>query len=201
LAYGAVDPLQWGRSEAAVDFHDVKGDLESLLAPAIVSAQPVDHPALHPGRAASLSVDGRLIGVVGELHPRWRQAYELPLAPIVFELELDALLARPMPDVQRLPRHQPVLRDLALVVAETVSHDDLTSALRADPAGLVRSATLFDIYRPKVGGADPCADERSMAFRLEIIDDTANLTDSAIDAAVAAALARVVQATGARLRG
>jgi phenylalanyl-tRNA synthetase beta chain len=201
LAYGAVDPLQWGRSESVVDFHDVKGDLESLLAPAIVSAQAVDHPALHPGRAASLSVGGRVIGVVGELHPRWRQAHELPQAPIVFELELDALLARPMPDVRPVPRHQPVLRDLALVVPETVNHDDLTAALRADPAGLVRSATLFDIYRPKAAVADLRADERSMAFRLEIIDDAANLTDSAIDAAVAAALDRAVQTTGARLRG
>jgi phenylalanyl-tRNA synthetase beta chain len=200
LAYGAGNALQWGAPDTAVDFHDVKGDLESLFAPAILHAEAVDHPALHPGRAAQLRVNGRVVGVVGELHPRWRQNFELPHPPIVFEVELDALLDRPMPEVEPVARHQAVLRDVALVVPDAATHDELLGALRADPAGMIRSATLFDIYRPKSVGTDLSAVERSMAVRLELQDDTTNLTEAAIDNCVTAAIVRAAIAVGARLR-
>ncbi|MBL8351530.1 MAG: phenylalanine--tRNA ligase subunit beta [Burkholderiaceae bacterium] len=201
LAYGPVDATQWGLEERAADFFDLKGDVETLLAPRAVEFRPDAHPALHPGRSAKVLVDGQAIGFIGELHPRWRQGYELPLAPMVFELDLAAVLVRPVPAFQTIARHQAAIRDLALVVPETARHDGLIAALRADPSGLVRSATLFDVYKPAAGTADLAPGERSMAVRLELLDDTANLTDERIDAAVAAAVARAAQALGARLRG
>jgi len=78
-------------------------------------------------------VDGAAVGFVGELHPRWRQAYELPTAPVVFELDLAALLARDVPEFKPLPRHQSVWRDLSLVAKEAVSHEALVAAIRATP--------------------------------------------------------------------
>jgi phenylalanyl-tRNA synthetase beta chain len=69
LAYGAADQLQWGRAEAKVDFYDVKGDVEALLAPAKPVFEPAEHPAMHPGRCARVLLDGKAIGFVGELHP------------------------------------------------------------------------------------------------------------------------------------
>jgi phenylalanyl-tRNA synthetase beta chain len=200
LAFGPVDETQWGRPERAVDFFDVKGDIESLLAPRRVSCQPTDHPALHPGRSALLLVDGQAAGVLGELHPRWRQAYELPHAPIVFELALPAVLQRPVPTATPIARHHSAWRDLALVVPEQAAHDALLGALRADPQGLVRGATLFDVYKPTQPVADIGDHERSMAVRLELLDDHGTLTDERIDAAIAAALARAAAAVGARLR-
>jgi phenylalanyl-tRNA synthetase beta chain len=92
------------------------------------------------------------------------------------------------------------LRDVALIVPEATTHDELVGALRADPAGMIRSATLFDIYRPKSAGTDLSAVERSMAVRLELLDDTSNLTEAAIDHCVAAAIVRAAMAVGARLR-
>ena len=201
LAYGPVDATQWGAKERAVDFFDVKGDVEALLAPRAVRFEAADHPALHPGRSARVLVDGQSIGVIGELHPRWRQAYELPQAPIVFELALHAVTTRPVPAFQPIARHQAALRDLALVVPESATHDGLLGALRDDPSGLVQSATLFDVYKPGTPGTDMAAGERSMAVRLELLDADATLTDERIDAAVAAAVARAAQAQGARLRG
>jgi phenylalanyl-tRNA synthetase beta chain len=136
---------------------------------------------------------------VGELHPRWCQGYELPSghgAPVLFELELDALLARPQPQASPLPRQQSALRDLALVVGERVSHDALIAALMDDASGLVRSARLFDLYKPKDGAAA----ERSMAVRLEIRDDDTTLTDERIQAAKAQAVERAALRLGARLR-
>jgi len=200
LAWGPVDQLQWGAPERQVDFFDVKGDVEQLLAPRAVSFVAAEHPAMHPGRCAAVLVDGQAIGHVGEFHPRWRQAYELPTAPIVFELDLAAVQARAVPQAQPLPRQQAARRDLALVVHERVRHDALMAALRDDASGLVRSATLFDVYRPKADAADFAAGERSLAVRLELLSDDATLTDEIIDAAVAAAIARATAAVGARLR-
>jgi phenylalanyl-tRNA synthetase beta chain len=147
-----------------------------------------------------VEIDGRAVGFVGELHPQWRQQHELPQAPVLFELDLAALQQRPLPAFTSLPRHQAALRDLALVVPESVTHDALLGALRDDPAGLVRSAVLFDVYKPAQPGADMAAGERSLAVRLELLDADATLTEERIDAAVAAALARAA-AAGARLRG
>ena len=201
LVYGPVDGTQWGAKERVVDYFDLKGDVETLLAPCAVVFEPAAHAALHPGRSARVRVDGQAIGWIGELHPRWRQGYELPQAPIIFELDLGAVLARPVPAFQAIARHPAAVRDLALVVPESASHDGLVGALRADPSGLVQSATLFDVYKPSASTADMASGERSMAVRLELLDDTTTLTDERIDAAVAAAVARATQAQGARLRG
>jgi phenylalanyl-tRNA synthetase beta chain len=195
-----VDELQWGRKEQAVDFYDVKGDVEALLAPRQATLTPSTHPAMHPGRCALVTVDGRAIGHVGELHPKWRQVYELPQAPVLFELELDAVLDLPLPQFEAVPKQQPVYRDLALVVQDSVTHDALRACLAADPEGLVRAATLFDIYKPATAAAGLQAGERSLAVRLELSDDVNTLTDELIEAALSHALARAALAFGARLR-
>jgi len=200
LAWGPVETLQWGEQERNVDFFDVKGDVEMLLAPRAVSFVPAEHPALHPGRCAAVVVDGRSIGHIGELHPRWRQGYELPSAPVLFELDLAAVQQRDVPQAEALSRQQPARRDLALVVQESVRHDTLIDALRDDASGLVRSATLFDVYRPAQGAADFAPGERSLAVRLERLAEDVNLTEEIIDQAVGAAIARAGAACGARLR-
>ncbi len=199
LAYGDADALQWGVPERAIDFFDAKGDVEALLAPLPVRFAASEHPALHPGRSARVHVQDRAIGWVGELHPRWCQGYELPSgqgAPVVFELDLDALLERPLPSAMPLPRQQSALRDVALVVGEGVTHDALIAALEDDASGLVRSARLFDLYKPK----DSDGHQRSMAVRLELRDDEVTLTDERIEAAKQQAIERAATRLGARLR-
>lgn len=200
LAYGSAEAQQWGSKERAVDFFDVKGDIEALLAPRALTFVPAQHPALHPGRCARVEVDGQAIGHVGELHPRWRQAYELPQAPVLFELDLASVLSVPVPVFTPVSRQQSVWRDLALVVGEQVHHDALMQALQADPTQLIRGTTLFDIYKPAAGAAGWEAGERSLAVRLELRDDEATLTEERIELVVSAALSRAAQACGARLR-
>jgi phenylalanyl-tRNA synthetase beta chain len=201
LAFGAAETLQWGVRERGVDFHDVKGDLEALLAPRRATFTPAEHPALHPGRCAAIELDGRAIGVVGELHPRWRQAYELPGAPVLFELDTEALLERALPAYAGLPRQQPAWRDIAVIADERVTHAALMEAIDAAPTDLVRSARLFDLYRPAAATADMAAGERSLAVRLELRDDAATLTDERIGAAVAQVLDTLKHRLGVRLRG
>lgn len=208
VAYGPADVLQWGRKEQPIDFFDIKGDVEALLAPMRATFEPSTHPAMHPGRCARVLVDGRVIGHVGELHPQWRQGWELPQAPVMFELELDAVLQRAVPKFKPVTKHQPVERDLAIVVAERVTHSEVMSAVEsAVPASTLRSAVLFDVYRPKVARAGEeavaggvAAGEKSLAVRLTLGRDDASLTEAEIDAAVQAVVAQVVARTGGRLR-
>ena len=201
LTYGSVDALQWGAKERSVDFFDVKGDVEALFAPKVVSFVAATHPAMHPGRCARVEVDGVPVGHVGELHPRWRQAYELPSAPVLFELELDAVLKREIPQFQPIQRQQSAWRDLSLVVKDSVTHAALLQTIRATPTPLVRSAQLYDIYKPASPSSDIGAGERSMTVRLELLDDEATLTDERIDAVVAQVLAGLSSGLGGRLRG
>jgi phenylalanyl-tRNA synthetase beta chain len=192
--------LQWGCDERAADFFDVRGDIEALFTPLRPRFVAAPHPALHPGRSARVEVDEGAIGWVGELHPRWVQRYELPQAPVLFELELAELLRRPVPSPRAIPRHPSVVRDLALVVGEAVTHDAVVAALSDDSQGLVRSVRLFDLYKPKAATASLGARERSLAVRLELRDDEGTLTDGRIDDAMSAALQRAQQRIGARLR-
>ncbi len=200
LAFGSADAVQWGAPERPVDFFDVKGDIEALLAPRQASFVPSEHPAMHPGRCARVELDGVAIGFVGELHPRWRQGYELPAAPVLFELDTAALLARDVPGFAPIPRQQSAWRDIAVVAGEGVTHDALMQVVRAANAGLVRSARLFDIYQPPAPTADIGAGERSLAIRLELLDDETTLTDQRIDAVVAEVLQALNQRLGVRLR-
>jgi phenylalanyl-tRNA synthetase beta chain len=200
LIYGAADNLQWAQKEQGADFFDIKGDVQALLAPRQASFVADTHPALHPGRCARVMLDGQTIGHVGELHPQWRLAYELPHAPMLFELDLAAVLAVPVPTFSPVPRQQSVQRDVALVVRDDVTHDALTACLLDDPAALIRNVTLFDIYKPAKGAAGWNDNERSLALRLELLDAQATLTDERSNSAVAAAVARATLAFGARLR-
>ncbi len=209
VAYGANDVLQWGRKEQGIDFFDVKGDVEAMLAPLRATFEPGTHPAMHPGRCARVLMNGKLIGHVGELHPQWRQSWELPQAPVLFELELDAVLQRAVPQFKAVAKHQAVERDLAIVVAERVTHSEVMAAVEsAVPASLLRSAVLFDVYRPKAvrpgeehaAGGAVAAGEKSLAVRLTLGRDEASLTEAEIEAAVQAVVTQLVARTGGRLR-
>lgn len=202
LAYGAAEQLQWGASDAKVDFFDVKGDVQALLAPRQATFEPAEHPAMHPGRCARVLQDGREIGFVGELHPKWRQSWELAHAPIIFELDLDAVLARDVPVFQPVSRQQAVERDIAVVAAENVTHAAVMDAIHAGaPKGVLRSAVLFDVFRPKAGSAGGLAEgEKSLAIRLALGTDNAALAEADIESAVQAIVQSLADKVGARLR-
>ena len=179
--------------------------MQALLAPLQATFQPAEHPAMHPGRCASVWLGERCIGHVGELHPKWRQSYELAQAPVMFELSLDAVLARDVPVFQAVSRHQPVERDIAIVVKESVTHAAVMDAIRKPGSSLLRDAVLFDVYRPKkladgsTSGA-LAADEKSLAVRLTLNRDDATLTEEEIETVVKDAVQSLVQHVAARLR-
>jgi phenylalanyl-tRNA synthetase beta chain len=197
ICQGSVDALQWGMSERAVDFFDVKGDVQALLAPRVAEFRASEHPAMHPGRCAAVWLDGQCIGHLGEMHPRWRQQYDLAQAPVLFELDWTAVLQRPVPVFTPVSRHQAVERDLAIVVQESVTHDAVMHAVRNVDSAWLKSATLFDVYRPKLADGQ---NEKSLAVRLVLNRDDATLTDEAIESTVASVLKSLTERVGARLR-
>jgi phenylalanyl-tRNA synthetase beta chain len=196
LAAGPAAPEQWGVPARKVDFFDVKADVEALLAPHAASFERIEHPALHPGRAASVGIDGKLIGLVGELHPQWVQKYDLGAAPVVFELDLDAVLDRPLPRYREVSRFQSVVRDLALVVAQGMPAQALLDGLRAAAPAIVREVELFDVYQGK--GVDP--DKKSLAFRVVMQDTEKTLSDGEVDAVMAKMIEAAAQKFAAKLR-
>jgi phenylalanyl-tRNA synthetase beta chain len=205
MVSGNQDILQWGRKELGADFFDVKGDIESLMAPLMPTFEPAVHPAMHPGRTASIWLSGQLIGYVGELHPKWRQSYDLSCAPLMFELELDATLQRKVPVFKNVAKHQAVERDVAVMVNEKVSHSDLMKSVWAAPTmGHLREATLFDVYRPKPSNDSSNLPEhssdKSLAVRLKLNSDEATLTEEQIEAIVQSVLEVLIRDVGARQR-
>ena len=200
LAFGPADAVQWGISERAVDYFDVKGDIEALLAPRQARFVAAEHPAMHPGRCARIELDGQAVGFVGELHPRWRQSYELPVSPVLFEIDVTALQECVVPVFAALSKRQAAWRDIAVVAGEQVSHEGLMQAIAAADTTLVRSARLFDIYKPAQPVSGIASGERSLAVRLELLDEEANLTDERIDGVVAEVLRSLQRRLGVRLR-
>ena len=201
LAFGPRQPTQWSVKDTDADFYDVKADVEALLAPHTGTFKPAQHPAMHPGRCAEIFVDGASVGFVGELHPQWRQSYDLPKAPVMFELSLDALLARQLPHATPVPKRQRVERDLAVWVDEGVTHDQIIHVSTATPTGgLLKQVTLFDIYRPKAADGAPAPTRKSLAIRLVMGSDDATLTDEQTEQVVASVLKSLHDQLGAELR-
>ncbi len=205
LISGSVDTLQWGCKDAGNDFYDAKGDIEALLSPRKPVFVSASHPAMHPGRCAQVSLDGHAIGFVGELHPKWRQAYDLAVAPMLFELDLDAVLKRDVPAFAPVAKHQAVQRDIAVLVSESVTHAALMASIMAAPTGgLLRDAKLFDVYRPKATKDNQASlvpqHEKSLAVRLTLNNDAVTLTEDQIELAVKAVVEQLTKDIGARQR-
>lgn len=196
LAAGRAAPEQWGLSAHPIDFYDVKADVEALFVPHRVEFAKVEHPALHPGRSAEVLLDGRSLGVLGELHPRWVQKYELGTAPVVFELDLSALLETPFSSYDEVSRFPAVTRDLALVVSQTQTAGSLLSALQAAAPKIVQEITLFDVYQGQSLGEA----KKSLAFHIVMQDTQRTLEEAEVDSVVALLLEVAQDKFGASLR-
>ena len=204
LAYGSFVAEQWASANRAVDFFDVKGDLERVLDPIHFVTEAAQHPALHPGRSAQIFLkthSGKTsVGWVGELHPGLQQAYELPQAPVLFELDLDPIRELGLPQPAELSKFPAVQRDLALVVKQHVSAQSLLDTMMASEQNFVRAIELFDEFRPKAGSSSMADDEKSLAFRVLLLNPNETLQDLQIDAVMASLLSAVEKKCAARLR-
>jgi phenylalanyl-tRNA synthetase beta chain len=177
ITYGSRLPEQWADKTPAADFYDAKGDLEAIAAPVKLEFRPGQHPACHPGRCARVWAGDREVGVVGELHPRLQLKHELPIAPVLFEIDTDVLLSGRAPRFSGVSRMPVVRRDLAVVVAEALPAGAILEAIRASVPACVREVEVFDQYRGK--GVEN--GRKSLAFRIVMQDTAKTLKDAEVE--------------------
>ena len=201
---GPVAPASWREQEPArIDFFSLKGVVEALLTGlqlSEVTFDPVSHPLFAPGRSARVAVLGAAVGVLGEIHPQVRAAFDLAVSPVCLaELDLDRLLARMASSypVRPVPRFPPVLEDVALVVEEAVPASALSAAIRAAGGPLLADVRLFDVYR----GEQLASGKKSLAFSLSFQAADRTLTDAEVEAEKRRILEAVSRELGALLRG
>ena len=196
---GDAQALQWGLPTRKVDFHDLKGDLESLAAASGAQLQfrPSERAFGHPARSAEVYRDGVAIGWIGQIHPRLARAMDIDADVYAFELDLEALSARALPRAGELSRFPAVRRDLAFLVPEQVAWSALEATIRQAAGPLLRELNLFDRY---VGqGVEPGF--KSLAMGLILQDKSRTLTDRDVDAVVAEAVTAIEREHHARIRG
>ncbi len=196
---GEAQAVQWGLPTRKVDFHDLKGDLESLAAAsgAVLEFRPSARAYGHPARSAEVFRDGVAIGWIGQIHPRLAKAMDIEADVYAFELDLEPLSARRLPRAGELSRFPAVRRDLAFLVPEQVAWTDLAATVRQAAGPLLRDLNLFDRY---VGqGVEPGF--KSLAMGLILQDKSRTLTDRDVDAVVAEAVTAIEREHHARIRG
>ncbi|MBR3424792.1 MAG: phenylalanine--tRNA ligase subunit beta [Neisseriaceae bacterium] len=194
LAFGNAHNEQWGESNRRVDFYDVKGDVENLLS-GDIEFQVTCHPALHPGRSATVLQNGTPVGIIGELHPKWVQKYDLTHAPVVAELDFEAVMSCRKNAYTPVSKFQAVRRDLAFVVEETTNSDKLLKQLRKAATNLVKSIDIFDVYR----GQGLPENTKSIAVKIILQSFDKTLQDEDSEQTIAALIA-AAEEIGAKLR-
>ena len=201
VACGHARAEQWAEPKRTLDFFDVKGDLESLIAlsaaPEAWSFDATDLPPwLHPGRSARVLRGGLVVGMVGALHPALQRQLDLP-ETCVFEVKLEALRERVIPEAQALPHFPWIRRDIAVEVEESVEWAQIARAIRSGLRTMMNEPVLFDCFR----GPGLSAGRKSLAIGLILQDSSRTLTDQDADRSVAEVVKLLEGEFGARLRG
>ena len=198
-AYGGVLPEQWGAETREVDFFDIKGDVEALLARVGVRADYVadEHPALHPGQSARVVLDGRNVGWIGMLNPELERKLELEQPFGLFELDIDAMSLGNVPRFEPLSRFPAMRRDLALIVEDGVAAGDVRDAIEDLGLAEVREVQLFDVYVGK--GIEN--GYKSLAFGLIFQGFSSSLTDDGVESILSRIMDELSRRFAAKPRG
>ncbi len=197
--YGQSDPLHFS-GDRAVDFFDLKGVVDGLgmiNGGAELNWGPSEHPALAPGQTASVSLDGKVLGVVGRLHPKLARELDLPKPLFLADLALSPLLCGQVTAFKAISRYPKVLRDLAIVVDGGVTWQQIVDAITGLSDARIQSVKLFDMYR----GMGVPEGRHSLALSLSLQDPEKTLDDTAIQELVDQVVQVLHEQTGAELRG
>ena len=202
LHCGEVWPDAWAQDKREVDFFDVKGDVERLLAfcghnPADIEWQPSSDTLCHPGRGATLMLDGQRAGLVGELHPNRRRQLEIEQPVCFFELAVEALSRCPRAKFEEPSRFPQIRRDIAVLVKRDLPTSNLLAAVREVGDELLRESDVFDVYQ----GSGIEESDKSVAIRLIFQTSGRTLRDEEVSVRLERILDTLRRRYNARLRG
>ncbi len=200
LCMGPTLPEQWGAKAQSVDFFDIKSDVIGLLQItgdlADLRFEPAQHPALQPGQTAVITRGDEQVGVIGKLHPKHSKPFELKRDVFLFELDASVALASRAPKAESVSKFPSIRRDIAVVVDDKISADELIGAVASSSPGLISSVRIFDIYK----GPGIEAGLKSVALGLILQETSRTLTDEDADHAMAAAIQELQDKFAAELR-
>ena len=194
--------LSLGAYGGGMDFYKLKGAVESILeAMRIEGAEYAavrDNPSYHPGRCASVSVNGKTIGVFGQVHPTVQKNYGSDLELYAAELSLDALIENQgaEPTYKALPRFPAVTRDIAVVADREITVGEIEKTIRVSGGELLRDVRLFDVYE----GPGILPGKRSTAYSMTLRSDEGTLTDDHADEVMTNVLTALREKLGAERR-
>lgn len=191
---------QWGMPRRAVDFHDLKADIEALLVLAGIGQsarfETGQHPALHPGQTAEIRIEGKRIGRMGVLHPATQSRLALDRQVVLFEMQLAALRNGKIPIFHEFSRFPSIRRDLAILVEETVSAQMVLDCVQKAAGELLVNLELFDEYRGK--GID--SGRKSLALGLTLQDSSRTLNEDDVERVMTQVMTALQTGLGARPR-
>ncbi|MBF0469782.1 MAG: phenylalanine--tRNA ligase subunit beta [Gammaproteobacteria bacterium] len=204
VLYGTSLPEQWAVTAKEVDFYDLKGDVERLLQHLLSPAERVEIdfrvaslPALHPGQAAAVIYQERVIGHLGMIHPQLATQLDLPPRVFLFELQLAPLLMGTVPRFTAISSFPSLRRDIAITVKSEISADKVVKCIETTAEGLLVELKLFDVY----AGEHIDSGRKSIALGLTLQAESRTLTDDEVEALIARVLKQLEQELGANLRG
>lgn len=200
LIAGEAYPFGWANDTRKVDFYDLKGDVENLLAMSHLHGRvhflPTQSPEFHPGQCAAIMLDEQHIGIMGQLHPQWSKSFGVSGAIFMFQLFMDSLLTMQVPKVTGISKFPEVQRDLAFVIRRSIAVQTLVETIKQVESNLLQDVQVFDIYQGQ-GVADS---DKSVALSLRIQHQDRTLQDNEVDELMQSIITHVKNTLAAELR-
>lgn len=200
LAYGTRLTEAWANSRDKIDFYDLKGDFEGILAALSdktdVRFEAGEHSAMHPGQCAQIVFGERCVGHIGALHPRISASKNLPQGIYLLEADLDVLLETGVPSYEKISKFPEVRRDLAIIIKGEIPASDIVSAVREIAGPQLVKTTVFDVY---TGKGIP-EGEKSLGLGLTLQDHSRTLTEEDVNECIDRIVAHLTSKFGATLR-
>jgi phenylalanyl-tRNA synthetase beta chain len=201
IATGDAYPEQWGEPARVMDFFDIKGDIERLYAMRGDADKPVfgpgELPWMHPGASAVIKISGEIVGWCGSVHPSVLKAFEIKKSVFAFELDLEKLLQRDVPFTKSISRFPSVRRDLALLLPNDVTYDQVKDCITTTAGPLLEKVLVFDVYQ----GKNLKKGYKSLAIGLIFNNVSSTLKDEDVDPVIETLVSELEQQLGAQLRG
>jgi phenylalanyl-tRNA synthetase beta chain len=199
VIYGAKEQEGWANASQPIDFYDIKGDVQSVLA--ACSNKNVDfitatHHALHPGQTAELLKNGQKIGVIGALHPEVTKSLGITGSILVFELSLEGLLEGNVPNFKALSRFPQVRRDIAVQVDAGVEAKEILAVVKKNAGEWQKDCIIFDVY----SGQGVAEGKKSLAVGITFQHPERSLQDEEIQVTIDKIVAALQSNVGALLR-
>lgn len=198
LVFGGVNAEGWANDRKAVDFYDVKSDLESLLYPidATLAFEKGEHPALHPGQCANIVKKGEIIGLLGAIHPKLQNSLDLNGPVYLFELFLEKAVQGQVPHFNEVSKYPEVRRDIAMVVGAEVAYAELEQAVKESAGSDLIDVNVFDVF----AGSNIGEGMKSVALRLVWQRSDRTLQDDDVNRSFENIVATLSVKFGAKLR-